>query len=123
MANITRVSSKIIITENEGLLRDVIKGFKKDAEIQYFNLLKEQAEKIGLSQVQLKRYVREHLKQFYFNKKQSIYRDKSPPYETCLEEGTFGYEDVYKCAISVANQGGPDLSEDIDKGVIKQPSE
>ncbi len=54
--------TECIIQENEiENQQSLTKGFRKDVEIIYFNLLKNQAKEMGLSPAGLKKYIREHL--------------------------------------------------------------
>lgn len=44
-------------------LKNITSSFQKDAEIQYFNLLKNRAKELGLSEAGLKRFINEHLEE------------------------------------------------------------
>lgn len=66
MVSLTKVNGEFLISEDEETLSKIQAGFQKDAEIQYFNLLKDRAKEIGLSQVGLKRFIKEHLTDFTF---------------------------------------------------------
>ncbi|MDD5633716.1 MAG: NAD(P)-dependent oxidoreductase [Candidatus Omnitrophica bacterium] len=61
MVDIVEDAGRFVISEDEETALKVRKVFRKDAETQYFNLLKEKAKKIGLSQNGLKRLISEHL--------------------------------------------------------------
>lgn len=67
MVSLVKVDGKFVISEDEETLSKIQGGFQKDAEIQYFNLLKDRAKEIGLSQVGLRRFIKEHLTEFTFN--------------------------------------------------------
>ncbi|MFH1877316.1 MAG: class I SAM-dependent methyltransferase [Candidatus Omnitrophota bacterium] len=60
IVSLAKVDGKFVISENEETLSKIQAGFQKDAEIQYFNLLKNRATELGLSKAGLKRYIQEH---------------------------------------------------------------
>lgn len=82
MVSLVQIDGEFVISENEETLQKIQAGFQKDAEIQYFNLLKDRAKEIGLSQVGLRRFISEHLENVTFDKggglkKEALYQAKN----------------------------------------------
>jgi len=63
---------EVYITEEPATLQEVSKGFRKDTEIRYFNLLKEKAGELGLSQAGLRDLVKEHLGDHIFDNPNAV---------------------------------------------------
>ena len=66
MVSLAKVDDRFEIFEDEETLGKIQEGFQKDAEIQYFDLLKERAREIGLSRNGLKILIKEHLDEINF---------------------------------------------------------
>jgi len=129
MVEIVKNGDVLTIVEDSNTFKKIKEGFQVDWENIYIEKLRKQAKGMGVGSDSLKELVKEHFKECNFSEttKRKIKSEKRkfviPPYETCQKEGTFGYGDVYKCAKSMAKQGGYDFSEEISKGVIKHPAE
>lgn len=65
---VRRVENTFTITETEETLSTIQSGFRKDAEILYFNLLSDKAQEIGLSPIGLRKIIEEHLHKINFTK-------------------------------------------------------
>jgi len=66
LVSVMKTETGFAIIDDEALLREAEKGFRKDAEILYLNFLKEQAEAVGLSRDGIRRLIREHLEEVDF---------------------------------------------------------
>jgi hypothetical protein len=73
LVDIQIVNGQPVITELNADAKSIILDYvQRDAEIMYFNLLKDRLKELEISNVGLKRYIREHIEILYQAKKSSV---------------------------------------------------